>query len=327
MYRPWVNRKFGIELEMNDVATDNTSITETMLRNAVSQGLVRAGQPAARLNRRDPGYYQSNGQTWDVKTDASCGYNNRTGWEVAAPAMVLDDEGECVELKEVTNALKLLKPRIDKKCGLHVHVEVRDYNWRDLRNLLVLWARYEPFAFELCPPSRRSNVYCPPFRKTEWSGRDGAQWTRMENGLGETTEQGFQRIMQMADRGAVNLTHFWRSKRVEFRLGGGTIEYEKIVRWTQFLLSFVNRVKRADMPIIQSGGWSNAGFSTLYVFKMLGLAPSKHVPEAMVPGASTKLLEWCDKRRAQFQQAQRNPIDAAVAAGARADANAGRSVR
>jgi hypothetical protein len=293
-YRPWVGRKFGVELEMNRRTTDNVTLGTEHLRAAVREGLRLAEVPATRLSSRDPGYFNSNGQTWDIKTDASA------GWEVASPAMVLDADAECRELREVTNRLAALNPRIDRTCGLHVHVEVLDYDWRDLRNLIVLWARYEPFVFELCPPSRRRNGYCEAIRKSEWSAGDAGHWTRFEQILMTNTEQSVRGMPQ--PRGAVNLAHFWHSHRVEFRLGAGTVNYEKIVRWVQFILSFVGRVKQTDMPMIQTGQFSNRGFSTAYVGKMLGLIPSRYVPSEKIPDASTKLVEWVERRRAQFQR-------------------------
>jgi hypothetical protein len=294
-YRPWAGRKFGVEMEMNGRTTENVALTETMIKTAVRSGVAAAGLPASRVRGSSAGYFHSDGRTWDVKTDASC------GWEVASPAMVLDADAECGELRAVTQFLTEMHPRIDRSCGLHVHVEVTDFTWQDLRNLLVLWGRYEPFAFELCPPSRRVNHYCGPIRKSTWDGRDAGHWTRFEQALMTNTEQVIRNVPQ--PRGSLNLAHFWHSQRVEFRLGAGTVNYEKIVRWVQFLLTIVGRVKNTTMPIVQTGQFSNRGFSPMYVGKMLGLVPSQYVPADQVPEASAKLMEWIDRRRNQFRSA------------------------
>jgi hypothetical protein len=321
MYRPWIGRKFGVEMEMNDVSVERVAITERALRGAIVDGVTSIGGHANRVSDRAAGYYHSSGQTWDVKTDASCGYNGRTGWEVASPAMLMDDEGECEELRAVARKLSGLRPRIDRSCGLHVHVEVRDFDWKDLRNLMVLWSRYEPFAFELCPPSRRTNHFCPPFRKTEWAGQNGGYWTRIEPTFNATNEAEFRRVLAGATpRGSLNIAHFWTGKRVEFRLGAGTVNYEKIARWVQFLLSFVQRVKQTQMPMIQTGAWSDRGFSTGYVFKMLGLAPSVYVPASEIPEASRNLMVWVEERRRQFSRPDGDAVEQAVSAGAYADA-------
>lgn len=321
-YRPWVNRKFGVELEMNDVTVDHAALSSGDLRRAVEGGLVAAGVSPNRLNRAAAGYYHSNGLTWDVKTDASCGYNGRNGWEIASPAMMLDEDGECAELREVCERVRALRPRVDRSCGLHVHVEVRDFDWQDLRNLIILFARYEPFLFELCPPSRRTNTFCPPMRKADWAATDSHYWTRVDSALRETREERFQSAVTAIGRYvSLNLSPFWRSRRIEFRLGAGTVQYEKIVRWTQLLLSMVQRAKNDRMPKIVLGGWANQPLSANYFCKMVGLTPSQHVPE--VPEASAKLVEWVRRRQRQFRRGDGDAIDAAVSRGAYADTGRG----
>ena len=311
---------------MNEVSTDMVRITEDQIRGAAKAGVRAAGLPATRVSNRGAGYYHSSGTTWDVKTDSSCGYGG-TGWELASPAMVMDENAECAELREVCNAVKALGPRIDKKCGLHVHVEVRDYTHDDLRRLLILWARYEPFFFELCPPSRSTSAhartYCPPIRKATWADSDSGHWSRLEIGLNEQvmphSEGRFQSTMSHAPRGAVNLAHFWTGKRIEFRLAAGTIEYEKIQRWAQVLLALVARAKHPTMPVATPGAWSNTSFSVRYIAKMLGLAASQHMPASEVSPESEKLIAWMEARRAQFAPRGTNAIDTAVARGYSAD--------
>jgi hypothetical protein len=295
MYRPWVNRKFGVEMELNRTTTTGVATSQRQIAEQVRAALATVG-----INRPVSigGYTHSDGTSWDVKTDASC------GWELAAPALMLNEQAENDELRAVTNRVALLKPQINRQCGLHVHVEVRDYDWRDMRNLIVLWARYEPYFFELCPPSRRVNSYCPPFRKTTWGGQNGGHWTRIEAAMANMSEREFRQAMMGATpRGSLNLAHLWQNRRVEFRLAAGTIEYEKVVRWTQLLLSLVARVKHTGMPTIQSGGWSDKGFPTMYVAKVLGLAPSKAVPAEEIPPESTRLVAWMEARRNKFRKA------------------------
>jgi hypothetical protein len=300
MYRPWVNRFFGVEMEMTSTSTESVSISERDLKGAIRS------VPGARLNDREAGYFHSTGETWDVKTDASC------GWEISTPKLKLDENAHNAELKGVCEALARLRPNVNRTCGLHVTVDVSDFSWRDMRNLVVLWARYEPYVFELCPPTRRANQYCKPIRKARWADPSGAHWSAIERLIQapDRTPRGATET-EAFPRGALNLRGWWSGKRVEFRLQAGTINYEKIRRWTQFVLSFVARVKAAPpFPMIQSGGWSDKGFSTLYVFKMLGLAPSSFCPE--VPQAAGELMAWAEQRRALFRENQNDGVGAAA---------------
>lgn len=313
MHTPWIGRKFGIEMEMNQVKADLTPLSSRTLQGAVSGAVQRAGLPANRINMAAPSYRHSDGSQWEVKTDSSCGYGDDYGWEIASPAMTMDADAHCAELRAVCDAVAALEPRIDKKCGLHVHVEVADFTWQELQKLVILWARYEPFVFELCPPSRRDNDYCPPFRESMWGRANGPQWSAIERGLSMTSVDDFRRAMSSSPRGSLNLAHFWRSQRVEFRLGAGTVSYEKVRRWTQLLLTLVQLVKTNGRSI-RAGNWSTKGFSVAYVAKMLNVAPNGAHPAEVIPAVSTELVAWMEARRAQFAapQAARQRTNAAA---------------
>jgi hypothetical protein len=295
MYRPWQDRFFGVEMEMNQVTTSNTALPLSSLVRAVTDAATHP------VDGRGV-WHGSAGAVWDIKTDSSAGHvDGAYGWEVASPKLKLDASANNEELKAVCHAIARLAPRVNRKCGLHVTVDVSDFSWRDMRNLLVLWARYEPFVFELCPQTRRANQYCPPLRKTRWMDSNARSWATVERAIGETTDRGFGSSLAGFPRGSLNMAHWVTGKRIEFRLQAGTVNYEKIRRWTQFLLAFVARAKQgAPFPMIQSGGWSDKGFSTGYVFKMLGLAASKFCPN--VPAESTELMAWADARRQQFKE-------------------------
>lgn len=339
MYRPWMNRRFGVELEMNDVNMERRPISGLSLVAAIRNALTDGGFSST--VRGPLGYVHTEGTGgWEVKTDGSCGYNGRTGWEIAQPYAntYLTADGENAELQAVCAGLATLSPRIDRSCGLHVNIDARDFDWKELRALIILWSRYEPFWFELCPKSRTNNGFCTPMRKSAWAGSDAGHWTRVDHALTSfTQERDFTTNMSgCTPRGALHLGHYWRSKRLEFRLGGGTISYEKIVRWVQLLLTVVQRAKNgivpddhpvratwspmpatdtqvAPMPLIVPGGWSNKGFSTTFVAKTLGLAPSASVPASQIPQASGRLLEWITARRALFAgSGLSDPIEVAM---------------
>ena len=329
LYRPWTNRRFGIELEMNNQSRQGVQLSHANIRDAVRRGVSAAGIPdgglgqARRVRSTNDGYYHSNGDTWDIKTDRSCaGPSGGTGWEIASPALMLDDEGECVELREVMREAAALNPRIDRTCGMHVHVEVADFDWQDLQRLIILWARYEPFFYELCPPSRATNTrYCAPFRRSTWNGSNSTHWSGVQTLINASTRRAAQTASVNTPRGSMNLAHFWHNQRVEFRLAGGTMEYEKAVRWVQLMLTLVARVKLSSAPRILPGEYLNQPVPVDFMARMLGLRPAAGVvsPED-VPEASGKLVTWMRARYQQFQPGSAlNALDAAILAGVRAD--------
>src|SRR6478672_1800513 len=127
MHRPWVGRKFGPEFEMKKFqsGTGTRPLSEASIRTALTR-------VSHRVNPQPAGFYKSNGQTWDIKTDSTC------GWEIGSPAMILNEQGHNAEMEAALGALLSCNAVVDQTCGTHVHFEVADYTWEDLRRLMIL---------------------------------------------------------------------------------------------------------------------------------------------------------------------------------------------
>lgn len=87
-----------------------------------------------------------------VHTDGSCGF------EAVTPPMA----GKHVA--SVLHALgdALLLARVDKRCGLHVHVDARDLQWTDMVRFLRVYALVEPILYAIGGDYRVRNQYCEP---------------------------------------------------------------------------------------------------------------------------------------------------------------------
>jgi hypothetical protein len=281
---------FGVEMEISRYNRLSQRIDGEVIKEAMRNARV------PRINRRAPGYYHSDGTTWDVKTDSSC------GWEIASPKLTLDERDENESLDRACLALNAAGAVCDNSTGLHAHIDVSDFNWRDMQRLIALWVRYEPFFFEVTPPSRRGNAYCLPLRRSSWSGRDGTAWPHTGVILSAATEEAFRNSLSLVPRGAMNVQHYIRSGRVEFRLQGGSIDYRKIRNWVLLLLSVVNRAKHPVAPPVScviNQPRMQLGFGTRYVFQVLGLAPNSWAPEVAQPLCGV-LEQWVSDRRRAF---------------------------
>jgi len=67
-------------------------------------------------------------------------------------------------LIEDLESLGKLLPKVDAEvndtCGLHVHVDARDFTQSDLRRVIVLYSAVERACFELVSRTRMGNLYC-----------------------------------------------------------------------------------------------------------------------------------------------------------------------
>jgi hypothetical protein len=302
MYRPWIGRGIGIELEMNNVRADGRAFSLADMHRVVSAALPSTERVV------HTGYSHNNGQVWECKTDGSCGY------EFTTPILTLDEEGDNANLRAACDALKAFRPRIDRNCGFHLHVSCRgvagqrDWTWQDLQRFLALWSRYEPYLFEMLPPSRKNNQYCAPIFRTTWTGQTHSTFAGVRDALATTSERRFQTALQSRSRyHSLNISHFWIRGSLEFRLHSGTVDYVKIRNWSKLILAMIARVTNDDMPRIQLNvSESPEGFSTRYIFRQFGLIVGRHIRE--VPASNRDLLVWADARRLLFDpNAMRRP--------------------
>jgi hypothetical protein len=301
----WTGRKFGVEMEMkkSSKALDGTRVNLTA--DQLSRSLRGAGLVHQVLGNGTSHLSQADGQAWEVKYDSSA------GWEVVTPALTMEADGRCPELEKGCGAIGALRPVIDSACGLHVHVEARDLNWRDLQNLVALWARYEPFFYSMLPQSRHANNFCIPLRGAKWS--DVSNDRANARGLGALqpvldaqNEQTFRSAsISTGKYRSLRLEHFWRTGRIEFRLAAGSVSYDKIRRWVTMLLSLVGRVKAAGTTFPKLNARIHQprpelGFGAVYVLAAIGLGPSRWQAPSTV---YEEVLAFCNERRARFGHA------------------------
>lgn len=297
MYRPWMGRYIGVEMEMNDRDTRARPLRAATIATALE------GQHLPLNHQRAGAWYSSSGNTWDVKSDSSAGPGG--GWEVATPKLLLDAQGHNQDLRRGCNAIAALQPAITTHCGLHVHIDLSDFTWDNMHALVALWTRYEPLLYELVPASRRGNYHCRGLRTESWEGRTTPRWagTSMVLNARSGSAMSVDRLVDVDDDAkyaSLNLLHWWRSRRVEVRLFAGTVDYDKIRMWSMLMLAIVARAKHATaarpQPIV--AGQKPVGFSTRYFARQLGLVPGSVAPEC--PPEAAQLVTWIETRRAKF---------------------------
>lgn len=63
---------------------------------------------------------------------------------------------------EICDVLKKNRAQITSACGLHVHVDARDYDYMDVRKLVKLYELVEPAIFACLPENRHTSRFCRP---------------------------------------------------------------------------------------------------------------------------------------------------------------------
>jgi hypothetical protein len=234
-------RPFGVELELNNNLT----------RRDIKKAIHRVSDVPIRLAA---GWDQSIGNRfWHIKTDATCGLTDcDMGWEVAS--YKCQGFEDVIHLGEVAASLKAEGARVNKNCGLHIHVEVADFTVRHVGILLSWWLKIEPVIMCAVPNHRTENIFCWPLRDIEaiktWDNPTAFSiWNMFRPESIDVHENGDRHR-------AINLVNYLTSlydplyERItlEFRFPDGTINPADVMNWPRLLVNFVDNIKRWNMP-------------------------------------------------------------------------------
>ncbi|MAL83098.1 MAG: hypothetical protein CMF11_01925 [Idiomarina sp.] len=198
-------RRFGIEIEFKGN------------RAAVCESIQRLG--VACLEER----YNHNTRThWKIVTDASLGYDN--AGEVVSP--ILQGEQGLRELELVCQGLEDAGARVDRQCGLHIHLDCRDMSVAECQTVFKRYSDYEHAIDRIMPRSRRGNA--------RWCGTIAHSSVKRET---YNTKESLSNAIGRYHK--VNLTNIASRGSIEFRQHSGTTNYNKIYNWLNFLQQFV----------------------------------------------------------------------------------------
>lgn len=166
------------------------------------------------------------------------------------------------QVTNICNALKKASAKIDNACGLHVHIDARDFNFCDIARLIKVYSLIEPTLFAMVPNNRRNSEYSikcgdrldKPVNLTKLSYidlkeklitavygvPDSISYRTSKRGAGEGTGRYY----------ALNLHSWFFRGTVECRLFDGSLNKDDIINWGMLwarILDFVLFAKDSDI--------------------------------------------------------------------------------
>ena len=108
-----------------------------------------------------------------------------------------------------------------QRTSIHVHVNCRSLETTQVKNMLLLYALYEPFFFALCEPQRRDNIHCVALSDTYLPGTYHADINALAHNWHKYT--------------AFNIIPLREHGTVEFRHMQGTGDFELVTQWLNLL--------------------------------------------------------------------------------------------
>ena len=129
---------------------------------------------------------------------------------------------------------------VDTSCGIHVHMDARDFNWRELRSLLLIMNSIEPSIIKSLPEDRRNSRYALPIDKVVGMPLENKYIYESINNLKELvsfsyetlsdTNPGDNRYNQSRYRGTNIHSRFFHGT-IEFRYHEGALDPTGIMNW------------------------------------------------------------------------------------------------
>ncbi len=150
--------------------------------------------------------------------------DGETGFELA---ILLREDKFRSGLKKITEILKKVKATAtDRRCGMHVHVDMRRRDKDTVYNNLVAC---QDALLKIVDPSRNDNEFC----RLVTSRKFPVKFTG-------TREERYKTI---------NAAAYYKYQTIEIRMHEGSVDYKPIVGWVNLLLKIVNHKKKLKYSI------------------------------------------------------------------------------
>ena len=199
---------FGVEIECYNVSRIQ------LIEEAAASG----------LRVRSEGYnHEDNEHYYKIVSDSSLVGENTN--EVVSP--ILKGKKGLSSLEKITAALACVDAKVNRSCGLHVHIGAEKMSDEHYCRLVRNYQKIENAIDTFMPASRRGN---------------NSRWCRSLQGInfeGCRTKGDIMMAMDDNRYFKVNAVAYSRHKTIEFRQHSGTTEYEKISNWVMFLAKLV----------------------------------------------------------------------------------------
>ena len=220
----FTNRSFGLEIEFTHTNPHRQELTHDEKMDLVLQ-LRQAGIPIMTGYRNE-----SHSGYWKLTRDGSCGN------ELVSP--ILSGKEGLEEVKKVTEILiNFPQIKVNKNCGLHVHIDARDLSKKQITKVFLNYAKWEKVFDALVPPSRRrdSNGFC---KSIEWILNYSTLNEEFKKDYARSYSQHFDKYYK------VNLIPYVTQGSIEFRQHSGTLNADKIINWVILLIGFVEKTSK-----------------------------------------------------------------------------------
>jgi len=223
--------------------------------------LLHAVNSTGAFARTVPWGYSINNQDWEIKPDSTCGDMGKKeidggGFEAISPPH--SGFSHLNEIEKVAEALARSGAQVNNHCGVHCHVEIKDFDTVCAATLAAYWCKIEKIISNMTPRHRTAHAtskYCRllttkhTIEKKKYDPGSFWQLIKPKN-LGPTGK-----------RTAISFVNYLRSKSsssqwenfvgrctVELRLPEGSVNSLDVKNWVRMFVHFVESCRSRPFP-------------------------------------------------------------------------------
>ena len=251
-------QSFGLELEFTGITRRKAAETIGKLLNGNAYATYKGGAYKAWT------VTGADGRTWTVERDASIeptNWDDEMKCEFVTPKCTYDD---IPTVQEIIRALRKAGAKVNKSCGIHVHVDGSNHNAKSLKNLVFTFRAKEDLIFKAVGTQEaRLDRWCRPIDDSLVSNIKGLKKVN-DSTMKDTWYKTYSSGREWAchdhyDQSryhALNLHSIWYRGTVEFRCFEATLHAGEVRAYINLCLAMsaaAINAKRASAEVLDNG--------------------------------------------------------------------------
>lgn len=245
---------FGMELEFTGISREKAARAIAEVINGDTYAKYEGG-----TYKKWTVTQYTDGRKWIVEYDSSVDDSHGgEQCEFVTPKCTYEDIGT---VQECIRALRKAGAKVNKSCGLHIHVDASKHTAKSLKNLVFTFRAKEDLIFKAVAPTRIRNFYCKPIddslienikknKKIDAETMKKTWYSTYSDWRDETAHYHDSRYH------ALNLHSVWYRGTVEFRLFGATLHAGEVRAYINLCLAMsaaAINAKRASAEVLDNG--------------------------------------------------------------------------
>jgi hypothetical protein len=183
------------------------------------------------------------------------------------------------QISEITEVLKSVGAKVNTTCGLHVHIDARDFEVEDIVKTAYVWSKVEDFFLKQVPAHRQGNGFSEPWdtellealrevkkRKAKKKESYKTLLSRLGNSdhnmYDAALAQGYEDLQGVIEDGdkykALNFMPLTAYGTLENRLLEGTLDAKRIIHWATMNSDMVDFIKTTPLNVIKKARFKTA---------------------------------------------------------------------